>query len=249
MRYFNLLKRISNWPAYFAVKYSSRKPREIEFRLRPDGVMKVPMRCLVAFKEVFFDEVYIRGLARPVRGGDVIDIGANVGSFTLFAACALGCDRVIAFEPDPNNFRQLAENASRNPHRRIIAVSKAVGAASGETTFFNDTQAAFTTGGTLLRDLGVRRSHTQIKVQCTTLADIFSEFGVSRCALMKLDCEGAEFDILETADPALLRRIDQIAMEVHQMPGRTRKGLVEHLRCCGFDSRSDGAIVWAWQRG
>jgi hypothetical protein len=34
----------------------------------------------------------------------------------------------------------------------------------------------------------------------------------------------------------------------HEMPGRTKEGLLEHLARCGLDSRSERAIVWAWQR-
>jgi FkbM family methyltransferase len=248
MRYVNLVRHVANWPLYFAFKWGLRRPSEIEFRLRPSGVIRVPTRRLVEFKQSFFDEVYVRGLARPVHGGDVIDIGANVGCFTLFAASALGCDRVIAFEPDPGNFRKLEENALLNPDRKIFAVRKAVGRDSGDAVFFSDVKASFPLGGTLVSDRGKQRGYKTIHVQCTSLADIFSEYGISRCPLLKLDCEGAEFDILETADPALLKRIDQIAMEVHDMPGRTKKGLVERLNSGGFDSRIEGPIVWAWQR-
>ncbi len=239
---------MANWPVYFAFKWGFWKPSEIEFRLRPSGVIRVPTRRLVEFKQSFFDEVYVRGLARPVHGGDVIDIGANVGCFTLFATSALGCDRVIALEPDPHNFRHLERNVALNPGRGIVAIRKAVSAISGEIQFYNDTDAASTTGGTLLSDRGERRGYTQISVWSSTLSEIFAECGVSRCALLKLDCEGSEFDILETADQALLNRIDQIAMEVHEMPGRTIKGLVERLTRCGFDSRVEEPIVWAWRR-
>jgi FkbM family methyltransferase len=249
MRYVNLLKHVANWPIFFRTKFASRKPSEIAFRLRSGGALQVPLRCYIEFKDIFLSEIYTRGLARPVRGGDVIDIGANVGNFTVFAACVLDSDRVIAFEPDPRNFQQLERNVALNPGRQIFAIRKAVSATSGEAVFYNDVEAAFTTGGTLLSDRGQRRGYAHFTVQSTTLADVFAEYGVSRCALLKLDCEGAEFDILETAEPSLLERIDQIAMEVHETSGRTKKGLVERLAHCGFESRSDGAIVWAWRRG
>jgi FkbM family methyltransferase len=249
MRYFNLVKRVANWPTYFLAKFGRQSPDRIEFKLRSGDVIEVPLSCLGEFKQIFFGNLYTRGLARPVAGGkDIIDIGANVGCFTLFATSELHCNRVIAFEPDPNNFRQLEKNAALNPRREIIAVQEAVGRTRGEVAFFNDASAAFTIGGTLLSDRGEQRGYSAIRVKSTTLSDIFNKFSITRCSLLKLDCEGAEFDILETAPDEVLDRIDQIAMEVHEMPGRSMEGLVARLRSSGFESRSEGPIVWAWRQ-
>jgi FkbM family methyltransferase len=248
MRYLNLVKRVANWPDYFLGKVAARSPERMEFRLRSGDVIDVPSSCVGEFKQIFFGDLYTRGLPHPVGGGgDMIDIGANVGCFTLFAVAELGARRVIAFEPDPNNFRQLAKNAERNPHRRIIVMQQAVGRTSGEVSFYNDPEAAFTIGGTLLGARGEQRGYAEFRVKCTTLSDILEAHGVERCSLLKLDCEGAEFDILETAEDKVLRRIDRIVMEVHEMPGCSMQDIVLRLKSAGFESRSEGPILWAWR--
>jgi hypothetical protein len=58
-------------------------------------------------------------------------------------------------------------------------------------------------------------------VQAVTLADLLTP--IDRCALLKLDCEGAEFEILEALPSALASRIDQIAMEYHTPPNGAAK--------------------------
>jgi FkbM family methyltransferase len=247
-RYLNLITRVANWPAYFLAKFGWRHVDPMTFRLRSGDVAEVPLSCLGEFKQIFFSDLYTRGLARPVGGGDIIDVGANVGCFTLFAASELHSRRVIAFEPDPKNFQQLAKNVALNPRHKITAVQEAVGRSRGEVTFFNDASAEFTIGGTLLSDRGERRGYSTIRVKSTTLADIFERFGIDRCSLLKLDCEGAEFDILETSPEEVCDRIDQIAMEVHEMPGRSMESIVARLRHLGFDSRREGPILWAWRK-
>lgn len=247
MRYINLVRRVANWPDYFLAKFGARSSDRIGFRLRSGDLIEVPSSCVGEFKQIFFGNLYARGLARPVAGGDIIDIGANVGCFTVFAASELRPNRIIAFEPDPHNFRQLEKNAALNPNRQIIARQQAVGRASGEVTFYNDTSADFTIGGTLVGDRGAQRGYAAFRVQCTTLPSILETYRIERCSLLKLDCEGAEFDILQSTDDSLLRRIDQIVMEVHEMPGRSMHDIVLRLKSAGFESRSEGPILWAWQ--
>jgi hypothetical protein len=48
-----------------------------------------------------------------------------------------------------------------------------------------------------------------------SLATVFEKCGITKCDLMKLDCEGAEYEILFTAPEAILQRIDRIVMEYH----------------------------------
>jgi hypothetical protein len=58
-------------------------------------------------------------------------------------------------------------------------------------------------------------TQSALLVKTQSLAEVFEEHAVKRCDMLKLDCEGAEFEILLTLDRAILERIDSISMEYH----------------------------------
>lgn len=247
MRYVNLVRNISNWPAYFAFKYGLTSAPAARFRLRSGMDVKVPREVLHEFKEVFFDEAYLAGMPLDVPpGGDVIDIGANIGAFSMFALHRLKAGRVVAFEPDPVNFAHLSTNASLAPAGRLVAVQEAIADAAGEMTFHRGNAGGVSTSGSLLSTKGEK-----VTVRTTTLEAALDDHGIESCAFLKMDCEGAEYAILYGAPDAVLARIRQMVIEVHdqrQSP-RTRADLKAYLTAKGFRLK-DGMhdLLWAWRQ-
>ncbi len=113
-RYYNLIKKFSNWPAYLLFKAKST-PDTFTFVLRnsvqSDSLrIKVSRSMLPAFKESFFNDIYFRKLPSYIIDKPnpvVVDIGANVGYFSLYMLSRFPRARVFAFEPMPFNFQQL----------------------------------------------------------------------------------------------------------------------------------------------
>lgn len=246
MRYVNLVRNISNWPTYFAFKYGLTRAPVAHFRLRSGIDVKVPREVLHEFKEVFFDEAYLTGMPLAVsEGSTLLDIGANIGAFSMFAIHRLGAGRVIAFEPDPVNFAHLAANAALAPAGRLDAVPEAVAGTTGALTFHRGNEGGVSTSGSLLSTRG-----TKVTVTATTLADAFARHGIAQCALLKMDCEGAEYSVLYGAPDDVLRRIRQMVIEVHDQgtAPRTRADLKAHLTAKGFRVK-DGMhdLLWAWR--
>ncbi len=135
----------------------------------------------------------VRFLLKRVNRGDVVvDVGANVGYFTILLARLVGSTgKVVSFEPDPLNFeillRNIGENHIANVHCEMMAVANRV----GEMPLFkNPTQ---TTGHSLVRHFSEKR-WTPVKV--TTLDAYISEHKLSP-KLVKVDAEGAESLVLE----------------------------------------------------
>lgn len=246
MRYANLVRNISNWPTYFAYKYGLASAPVARFRLRSGMDVKVPREVLHEFKEVFFDEAYLAGMPLPVpAGGAVIDIGANIGAFSMFALHRLKAGRVVAFEPDPVNFAHLAANAALAPAGRLVAVQEAIADAAGEMTFHRGNAGGVSTSGSLLSTKGEK-----VTVRTTTLEAAMDANGMARCDFLKMDCEGAEYAILYSVPDGVLARIRQMVIEVHdqrQSP-RTRADLKTHLAAKGFRLK-DGMhdLLWAWR--
>lgn len=132
-------------------------------------------------------------LLHVLRASDVfLDIGANVGSYTVLASGVCG-GRTIAFEPDPISAARLSRNVSANALEQRVEIRRvALGDHCG--------RAAFTTGrDTMNRFAGANDAGAQW-VRVTTLD---AEIGAAQPCLMKVDVEGFETQVLRGAAQTL----------------------------------------------
>lgn len=109
MRYIRLIQQIRNWWLYLQYNAGWVQTDTLRFESRNGNVhIDVPIRLIHEFKEIFMENAYGRGLGKPVpKKAIIIDIGANVGFFTLFAVSNYPSARVYSFEPVGANFVQL----------------------------------------------------------------------------------------------------------------------------------------------
>jgi len=166
------------------------------------GALLVPL-----YKEIWYrDEYGLRADPLP-PGAVVIDVGANIGMFAVYAAVAAGASRVVAYEPFPESFALLQRNAEGNRLSAITPRRRAVAGTAGTRALFlagrHGTNSLFGDGG------------EAVQVDCLTLADVLAGEAIERCHFLKLDCEGAEYEILLAASADVLARIDRIALEYH----------------------------------
>jgi FkbM family methyltransferase len=177
-----------------------------------------------------------------LRPGDtVVDIGANIGSFTVLAARVVGPHgRVVSFEPVAQTFARLEDNVALNGYRNVECRRAAVDAQEGTLTLRVDPKSALSTA--YVESDGDEDGAIQT-APCVTLEQAFRDHNLKRVNLLKVDCEGSEYGIFETLAPSLAARIDQIAMEVHPIASRSTEQLRERLRALGFDVRP-GQFCW-----
>lgn len=249
MRYYNLVKNFPNWWLYLAVKFGLTEAKPLIFRTRNGVLVEVPRRLLHTFKEIFMDECYMQGMNFSLGENPVvIDIGANAGFFTLFALSELG-SRVISYEPIPVNFKQLRHNLELNPGSPAICFQKAVAGQSGTVSLSYDPRDEFTTAATIYA--GTEENATTLTVESISLPDVFRENNLDGCDLLKMDCEGAEYDILYGCPPDILAGIRNMAMEVHNGPGPKQNigSLEAYLQEMGFFTRRRPVrMLWAWRK-
>jgi FkbM family methyltransferase len=223
----------------------------LEFVTRRGINVEVPRRLVQTFKEIFMDECYMAGMGRAVpEKPTILDIGANAGYFSLFALSRFPGARVVAFEPLPANFRLLERQRAMNSDRDFACVQKAVSGERGTLTLAYDASDSFSTSATLFAVSSGQLD--EITVETLTLGDIFTDFGIERCDLLKMDCEGAEYGIFYGSSPDDLARISQIAMEVHSGPKEDENidALEMFLRKKGFKTRRRPVgMLWAWREG
>ncbi len=164
----------------------------------------------------------------------IIDIGSTVGAFTIWAARQSPRAKMVAVEPNPEVFPFLVDNIRRNDlSDRVTTIEAAIGSAPGIAAIEDD--RAFST---LVRvvPMGVGRGP---RVRMLTLEQLFDETHTSSCDLLKIDCEGGEYDILFTAPGQLLRRIRAIVCEYHPTPEHDPAELIEFLSDAGFQIDAD----------
>ena len=104
-RYYRLFKNLSNGWLYFLVKLGLTANDSLVFKTRNHIEIEVPRRLMHEFKEIFMDECYLNGLQYPIpKAPIIIDVGANAGFFSLFAASRFpGCGKDTV-RPKGNTF-------------------------------------------------------------------------------------------------------------------------------------------------
>lgn len=163
----------------------------------------------------------------PEQGWRVVDVGANIGVFSLWAE-RLGAD-VNAYEPEPRTFASLVVNVRG---RRITPEQAALVGRPVPTVRLYLSEMDSTRNTLVGREIESGEPlRNFVDVPAVTLEDVVG----AGCDLLKLDCEGAEFEALLGADDATLRRARRIILEFHRLAG-SPDAIVERLEAAGLDA-------------
>lgn len=127
------------------------------------------------------------------KGMIVVDVGANIGYYTLLAARCVGEEgKVFAFEPNPDNYALLCKNIEVNGYKNVVPVRKAVFSKSGKMKLFLDKDNL---GGHSLSEENVEKT-TSIIIEATSLDEYFKAMDY-KIDVIKVDVQGSEMDVLE----------------------------------------------------
>lgn len=228
------VRRVRNWPQ-FLLTYTRLLNRNGVYELRDGTRIAADPVGVSTIAVVFVKEDY----GASVEGPTVVDIGANIGAFSLLAARTPGT-RVYAYEPVAETFAQLRANVERNQlSDRVHVDSLAVAGERGER------RIAISPHGSPFATLYGGEDANSQPVRAVTLEDVFSDNAIERCDTLKLDCEGAEFEILYAAPADVLARIGTIRLEYHEQdrPRHTWTELAAHLREHGFEIVQEGPRI------
>jgi FkbM family methyltransferase len=180
---------------------------------------------------VFCREEY----AVPAHALCIVDIGANWGAFTLYAARRAPSARIYAIEPHPHEHPRLLRNVAANRLDARVTVWQHAVAGEGGTRWM-DADPAHPGPSRGIHPPADAAPPASVQVQAVTLADVLerarAEAGVERIDLVKMDVEGAEHEILPHLPPEVLASVDGWQMEYH--PNGPRAPLFAALQRAGL---------------
>jgi len=236
-----IVKKIDNWwmalldhAGLFHGPYRCKLKNRLDFQLRAGTD---DSRVLF---EIHVQECYGAAVIEP--GATVVDIGANIGCFSIWAAQK--ASRVIACEPHPDNLEILRRNAAINRTTNLEIIPCAISGVSGKSElFFPENDTFF--GRYSLQN---RRGTPSVEVTCLTLEDLLLQTHVTSIDLMKIDCEGSEYEILYATAGRTLSQIQQIILECHTIPDRPhwcQTDLARFLEGQGFEVVHNASLLYA----
>ncbi len=157
-----------------------------------------------------------RFLKSLLKSGDtVIDVGANIGTISICMSQAVApAGSVMAFEPDPITYKAMVENISLNKLGNVVPINAAVGKTGGFRDFCRLKKSS-DMSHFLGNENGYMSRSEVIKVKCETIDDLFEKRKLKRVALLKIDVEGAELEVLQGATQVLANGlVDSLVVEM-----------------------------------
>jgi len=191
---------------------------------RPDGILG---RVSDLYRKYSDKEIQVE------RGDVVVDIGANVGEFSLSACKA---EKIYAFEPDPIAFRCLRQNLISLPHECLqIALSDA----NRHAEFFLASSSADSS------TIEPEKYDRKVTISVRTLDDVCEEKSLNRIDFLKVEAEGAEPEVLRGAK-RILNSVCKVAVDVsaERRGESTWKEVKEILERSGFNVWSRGNVAF-----
>ncbi len=186
-------------------------------------VRKNNVSDMLIIKSTFIDREY-DFLNEYIKDGQVVDVGVNIGDTAIMFA-RKGARRVLGFEPHPKFFAQATQNIYLNQLEDTVSLRPyGLGAKDITVTMKEDSNLGASGA------FGLKESPLgdKITIKIAPISVLMGEMGT--IDVLKLDCEGAEFDIIEALSTENLKRIRVIGMEYHRDP----QPIIEKLEKNGF---------------
>jgi FkbM family methyltransferase len=182
-------------------------------------------------KGIFMDNIYQH---LPVKNKTVIDIGGNIGDSAMYFALN-GATEVICLEPFPKNYELAEKNIKLNNFSKCVTLLLAGCSGSrNEVTIDPDFKSG---NSSILKDFS-----KGIRVPLLTLEDILKRISnFDNSIILKMDCEGCEYETIISANEKTLQKFSHIMIEYHF----GYKNLKEKLEMNGFKvSITRPAVYW-----
>ena len=235
--------RLAKWLNIADKTYTKKLPGNFYMLLNPTEHIQ---------QQLFWYGYYEKELAdligKMLKPGDVfLDIGANIGYFSLLAASKDPTCKVIAFEPAKDIFGKLKENITINHFKNIITVNTAVGEKSEEKVLF--LSRSDNLGMSSFRQPENFSGETE-KVKVVSIDDWIKIAGLHKIDLIKIDVEGSEMTVLKgmmevlgRCKPSLVMEINPETLAMFDLKAADIINVMAELKFEGFEISKDSNLV------
>jgi FkbM family methyltransferase len=230
-----MLVHFKNWPSLVPLFFGRSSSRQKKLIIRRPFVEMIVRSVMDVWsvKETLIDAFYTR-YGVPVQDGwTVVDIGAGIGDYCVHATYGNPTVNLYAFEPYPGSFTVLQRNLALNGIENVTAYQKAVWSKAGELQLnlapgeplqFNSQEPLPETPGGVM-----------VTVESVSLEAVLSAEKIKKVDLLKMDCEGAEYEIFFGTPASTFNIIERIIMEYHDVDAEhTHSVLVRFLEDQGY---------------
>ncbi len=200
--------------------------RKFDICLRPDADESVVAE-IFRWREYKAAEDIIRKSMLPI-----VDAGAHIGIFSLYASALNPDAKIYALEPEKENFALLLRNISKNRLDNVRTMKTALAAVTEKREL---AIAADSINHCLRTGTGTASAAERYeKVSAVSLSDFLRSEHLDAVGLMKMDIEGGEYEVFESMTPEDFLRIHALILEYHEYGGRSRRELEKIFRSQGF---------------
>ncbi|MEX2518639.1 MAG: FkbM family methyltransferase, partial [Paracoccaceae bacterium] len=166
----------------------------------------------------------------------LIDVGANLGLYSIAAATAKPVRHVTAFEPSPDTFKELEANIALNRRQgmKLVAHNLAVSDSPGEVSFLR--RGKFSPGNKVMAAGGVETlaaGEALVSIGCVRIDDLIDLAG-PRDSFLKMDVEGHEISAIKGAGATIAKRCAVAQIELLRGPPDNRAEVKAMMEALGF---------------
>jgi FkbM family methyltransferase len=238
-----VVRELENWheAVSLRLRLGRRELSVLSFRNGISIVVRRRSRDWDVVRDLFLQSGYERSfqyLRTISNDATVLDLGANIGCFSILAAAQNDRLQIRAYEPGPPNIRMFELNCLANPAlaRRVHLHAEAVGGTDRVAEWHFDEDNP---GGSSLYGQG-----SGATVHVRSLAEIVSGLSGS-LAFVKIDIEGAEYELVRATPAAVWEQIPALSIEVHRDPEQrqSKSDLLQRFRELGFTAEVDGRFA------
>ncbi len=247
MKFFQIYK---NWSEIIFCRIRSTNLTKVILKngLKICSSIESPLTVIV--DEIFLLNRYTIYPEVKVNKGDVVvDIGAHVGIFSLFAF-QNGASKIYSYEPDVNNCKYISQNCDDNNIKNVVVNNFAITDINGPINLHLSVSDG---GNSVFFDSPSHDIENVIKVKSITLENIFIKEKIKKIDFLKIDCEGSEGLIIQSTPKRILKKIHKISMEYHDnVSPINHLAIQEKLEKSGFTvklSELDNyfGYIYAWR--
>jgi FkbM family methyltransferase len=194
--------------------------REIKIHLSPSG-HDVVLRCgtsdLPCLEKVFRMQEYKTPF--PIEAKVIVDAGANIGMATLYYSQVYPKAKIIAIEPESSNYKMLVKNCGNLPN--VTLIEGALWSRERHLVIQNPNAEKWAYSVAEVRSPSESRAQD---VRTVTVPGIMKSLGVDYIDILKIDIEGAEYELFNNGAQTWLGAVRQIVIELHDRfrPGCAR---------------------------